>query len=121
MEIFGISVIRGFEKVAPNGVITTVAGGVRSDSRRWRAGHRGAVRGISWRGSRLTAGTSYISDSANSRIRKVDTSGTVNTYAGTGTNGPAAMEDRRSRHSESTLQAWFSTPRTIYCSRTGST
>jgi len=84
LRYFGYSRIR---KVAPNGVITTVAGGGTVGF----SGDGGPATAALFRGISGVAvdsgGNIFISDSANSRIRKVDTSGTVNTYAGTGTNG----------------------------------
>ena len=84
LRYFGYARIR---KVASNGVITTVAGG-GSVGFTGDGGPATAAlfRGISGVGVD-SAGNIFISDSANSRIRKVDTSGVVNTYAGTGANG----------------------------------
>jgi uncharacterized protein (TIGR03437 family) len=84
LRYFGYSRVR---KVSPSGVITTVAGsgavGYSGDGGQATAA---LFRGISGVGVD-SGGNIFISDSANSRIRKVDTSGVVNTYAGTGANG----------------------------------
>ena len=84
LRYFGYARIR---KVAPSGVITTVAGGGTVGFTGDGGPATAALfRGISGVGVD-SAGNIFISDSANSRIRKVDTSGVVNTYAGTGANG----------------------------------
>jgi uncharacterized protein (TIGR03437 family) len=89
----GDSVIR---KVSPNGTITTVAGAVESISTggavKGGAGYSGD--GGPATGAQLdfpgavavdAAGNLYIADTLNNRIRKVATSGTITTIAGTGT------------------------------------
>jgi uncharacterized protein (TIGR03437 family) len=84
LRYFGYPRIR---KVSPSGVITTVAGGGTAGF----TGDGGPATAAQFRGISGIAvdsgGNLFIADSANSRIRKVDTSGTVNTYAGTGANG----------------------------------
>jgi uncharacterized protein (TIGR03437 family) len=81
---FGYARVR---KVAPNGVISTVAGtgdaGFSGDGGPATAALFRAVLGVAVD----AAGNIYISDSTNARIRKVGVNGIVNTYAGTGTAG----------------------------------
>lgn len=84
LRYFGYPRVR---KVSPSGVITTVAGGGTGGF----TGDGGQATAAQFRGISGVAvdsgGNIFIADSGNSRIRKVDTSGTVNTYAGTGANG----------------------------------
>jgi NHL repeat len=84
LRFFGFSRIR---KVALNGTISTVAGtGVSG-----YAGDGGpalAAKFVGLSGVAVDSGGNiFISDGAGDRIRKVDTSGMVNTYAGTGVGG----------------------------------
>jgi uncharacterized protein (TIGR03437 family) len=86
LRFFGYSRVR---KVAPNGVISTVAGtGVNGFN-----GDGGPATGAQFRGvcgvAVDSAGNLYISDGLNSRIRKVDRDGIITTYAGTGAGGSA--------------------------------
>ncbi|WP_206105479.1 InlB B-repeat-containing protein [Paenibacillus thalictri] len=74
-------------KVDTSGVISTVAGvGTASYS-----GDGGAAVAAELNSPKRVAldssGNLYIADSLNSRIRKIDTSGTISTFAGTGVNG----------------------------------
>ena len=74
-------------KVDANGIITTVVGnGIPA-----YAGDGGLATNVSLKnplGVALdTAGNLFIADSANYRIRKVDTNGIITTVAGSGTNG----------------------------------
>jgi len=90
------SVVR---KVDPSGNITTIAGnGIQGFS------GDGGPATSAWlynptRAVADTAGNVYIADYYNSRIRKVDTSGTITTFAGTGNQtfggdgGPATAAD----------------------------
>ena len=72
-------------KVAPNGTITSVAGngklGYGGDGGPAGGGQLAFPYGV----ATGTAGNLYIADTWNSRIRKVDTGGTLSTYAGNGT------------------------------------
>lgn len=71
-------------KIAPNGVITTVAGGSVASF----AGDGGpATQALLNQPIGLaldSAGNLYIADSGNHRVRKVDSSGTITTFAGDG-------------------------------------
>ncbi len=76
-------------KVAPNGTISTVAGtgvsGFTGDG-----GPAKTAQFVSAGGVAVDSGGNvYISDSVGGRIRKVDPSGIINTYAGTGQAGNA--------------------------------
>jgi uncharacterized protein (TIGR03437 family) len=86
LRFFGYSRVR---KVAPNGVISTVAGtgvnGFNGDGGPARAAQFRGVCGVAVD----SAGNLYISDGLNSRIRKVDRDGIITTYAGTGGDGSA--------------------------------
>jgi uncharacterized protein (TIGR03437 family) len=86
LRFFGYSRVR---KVATNGVITTVAGGLTAGFN----GDGGPATSALLRGLAGIAvdslGNLYISDYGNARIRKVDTTGTINTFAGTGVGGVA--------------------------------
>lgn len=81
---FGFARVR---KVAPNGVISTVAGtgdpGFSGDGGAAPAALFRSVFGVAVD----SVGNVYISDSGNARIRKVGVDGVVNTYAGVGTAG----------------------------------
>jgi sugar lactone lactonase YvrE len=74
-------------KIAPNDIITTVAGGAA----RGFAGDGGpatqALLNFAGFGALALdgAGNLYIADSGNLRVRKVDSSGTITTFAGNGT------------------------------------
>lgn len=74
-------------KVAPNGIISTVAGtgaaGFTGDGGPATAAKLQSVDGVAVD----SAGNIFISDAGNARIRKVDPSGSINTYAGTGQAG----------------------------------
>jgi hypothetical protein len=74
-------------KVIPSGIITTVAGkgteGFSGDG----GPAASAELGNPWGIALDLAGNLYIADSANCRIRKVDTSGIITTIAGNGTHG----------------------------------
>jgi sugar lactone lactonase YvrE len=74
-------------KVAPNGVITTFAGtgvpGFSGDTGQATAAQLVLPSGIAFD----AAGNAYIADSGNQRIRKVDPSGVITTFAGTGVPG----------------------------------
>jgi uncharacterized protein (TIGR03437 family) len=84
LRFFGHARVR---KVSPSGVITTVAGGTTIGF----SGDGGPATGALFRGLSGvgvdTAGNIFISDYSNGRIRKVDLTGVVTTYAGTGTSG----------------------------------
>ena len=71
-------------KVAPNGVISTVAGngpaGYSGDGGPANAAALSGPQGVAVDG----AGTLYIADSGNNRVRVVAPSGTISTFAGTG-------------------------------------
>ncbi len=71
-------------KVDANGIITTVAGtgrtGFSGDGGPATAARLHSPEGIAWDAE----GNLYISDNHNNRIRRVDTSGTITTYAGVG-------------------------------------
>ncbi|MBU6402521.1 MAG: hypothetical protein KGS61_19545, partial [Verrucomicrobia bacterium] len=66
----------------PSGLITTVAGGVGDGGRATNAG-LWAPRDAVWD----AAGNFYIADTANQRIRRVDTRGVITTVAGNGQQG----------------------------------
>jgi serine/threonine-protein kinase len=74
-------------RVAPNGVITTVAGG----GTRGFTGDGGPAVNAQLRGAGGVAvdlnGNVFIADTTNARIRKVDPAGMITTYAGTGVAG----------------------------------
>jgi sugar lactone lactonase YvrE len=81
-------------KVSANGTITTIAGS-SSDSRGGFSGDGGPATA-----AQLTtpagvavdaAGNVYIADSGNHRIRRINTSGIIQTIAGGGTNGDGCM------------------------------
>lgn len=66
---------------ARQGVLTTLAGGGSGgDGSAATRGILAAPNAVAWD----TSGNYYIADTANNRIRKVDTSGTITTVAGTG-------------------------------------
>jgi uncharacterized protein (TIGR03437 family) len=74
-------------KVAPNGIISTVAGtgvnGFTGDGGAATVAQLRSTSGVAVD----SAGNLFISDAADGRIRKVDTSGIIRTYAGTGVGG----------------------------------
>jgi len=74
-------------KVAKNGTITTIAGtgtaGSNGDGSAATAAQLNGPRGLALD----AAGNLYIADSQNAKIRKVSTSGTISTVAGSGTAG----------------------------------
>jgi len=76
-------------RVAPNGIISTVAGtgvaGFTGDGGPATAAQLRSVEGIALD----SGGNIFISEGFGARIRKVDRSGIINTYAGTGTAGSA--------------------------------
>ncbi len=75
-------------RIAPNGVITTIAGNGTPGS----SGDGGNALNAQLSISGLaidSAGNIYISDSGNQRVRKVSTDGTIRTFAGTGVPGYA--------------------------------
>jgi uncharacterized protein (TIGR03437 family) len=76
-------------KVSTNGVITTVAGAAVQTGAFTGDGGPAAAAKLFWpQGVALdTNGNLYISDTLNYRIRKIDPSGMISTYAGTGTAG----------------------------------
>ena len=75
-------------RIAPNGVITTVAGGAAGGGTGGFGGDGGpAVQALLNQplGMALDgAGNLYIADSANARVRKVDLNGIITTFAGNG-------------------------------------
>ena len=74
-------------KVDPSGVITTIAG---TGERGFGGDGRAAVAAQLWSPAGVVldrAGNLYIADRGNHRIRKVDSSGTITTFAGTGERG----------------------------------
>ena len=77
-------------KITPAGIITTVAGngttGFSGDGGPATKAALGSAYSVTLDG----AGNVYISDFANHRIRKVDTSGTITTIAGEGSSAPNA-------------------------------
>ena len=78
-------------KVDTAGVITTVAGGYT----RGFSGDGGPAKAARLHGATGVAvdssGNVYIADHENNRIRKVDTSGTITTFASTGISGPRGL------------------------------
>ena len=74
-------------KISPTGVITTIAGtgagGFSGDGGPAASAQLSCPRGVAVDGQ----GNVYISDSGNSRIRRIATNGTITTLAGTGTAG----------------------------------
>jgi sugar lactone lactonase YvrE len=74
-------------KITPTGVVTTVAGNGTSGS----ANGPGSNASFNFpRGIAVdTAGNIFVSDSRNNMIRKIDTTGTVTTVAGTTADGSA--------------------------------
>ena len=76
-------------KVSTNGTITTVAGQATQAAGFSGDGGPATAAKLSWpEGVALDSnGNLYISDALNYRIRKIDPSGTITTYAGTGTPG----------------------------------
>src|SRR5439155_25710317 len=80
----GNNVVR---KVTPAGVISSVAGTGAAGS----AGDGGAATAATLSGPQGVAvdgaGNLYISDTTNNKVRKVDASGFITTYAGTGVAG----------------------------------
>ena len=76
-------------KVTPGGTITTIAGGGLAPGPGWGDGGRATsaqLRGPNWVAVD-GQGNVYISDFFNSRVRKVNTAGTITTFAGTGITG----------------------------------
>ncbi len=86
LRYFGFSRIR---RVAANGTISTVAGTGDSNY----SGDGGPATAATFRGASGIAvdagGNIFIADGLGARIRKVDTSGLITTYAGTGVAGSA--------------------------------
>ncbi len=78
-------------KVDTSGVITTVAGGwtlgFSGDGGPAKAARLSAAAGVAVDSS----GNVYIADHGNNRIRKVDTSGIITTFASTGISGPRGL------------------------------
>jgi len=74
-------------KVSPTGIITTFAGNGQARF----AGDGGtafnASLNIPWDVTVDAGGNVYIADAGNNRVRKVDSSGTISTFAGTGIDG----------------------------------
>lgn len=74
-------------KISPAGVISAVAGtgsaGFSGDGGQATAAQLDAPRDVAVD----SAGNVFLTDSGNSRIRKINTSGVISTYAGTGTAG----------------------------------
>ena len=66
-------------------------------------------------------GSVYLTDNANSRIRKVDANGMITTVAGSGAGATQAMEVRLSRRASRTRSTWHSTTRATSTSRTTTT
>ena len=78
--------IQGIRKVTPAGIISTIAGG---SGKQGYSGDGGpatsAVFGGNFQGLLADAnGNVYVSDSTNSRIRKIDSKGVITTFAGNG-------------------------------------
>jgi len=81
---YGLSRIR---KIAPTGLITTIAGnGVDGDAGDGGPATSAQINGP-WQLALDGSGNLYITDSFNSRIRKVATNGIITTIAGNGTDG----------------------------------
>lgn len=84
---FSMATICVVRKVNTSGVISTVAGngtcGYSGDGSAATAARLNGPRGIAFDAS----GNMYIADFANHRVRKVDTSGHISTFAGTGKGG----------------------------------
>ncbi len=81
----------GIRKVDTSGVITTVAGGYT----RGFSGDGGPAKAARLHGATGVAvdssGNVYIADHTNNRIRKVDTSGVITTFASTGISSPRGL------------------------------
>ena len=81
----------GIRKVDTSGVITTVAGGYT----RGFSGDGGPAKAARLNGATGVAvdssGNVYIADHTNNRIRKVDTSGIITTFASTGISSPRGL------------------------------
>ena len=67
------------------------------------------------------SGNLYIADTYNNRIRRVDSSGKITTFAGDGNYNYAAMAVRPPAPSSGTHGLWPLTPRATCTSRTGTT
>ena len=98
---------------AATGVINTVAGtgtqGFAGDGGPALQAQFGSIDGL----AADAQGNLYISDTTNSRVRMVNTSGIVSTVAGTGIQGGTGNLGRPSRPSWFIRQVWPSTPRGI--------
>jgi uncharacterized protein (TIGR03437 family) len=85
--IDGIDGSQRVRKIAPNGIVSTVAGtgvgGFTGDGGPAISAQFGLVTGVAVD----PAGNVYISDAGNHRIRKVSLDGIIKTYAGNGTGG----------------------------------
>ena len=93
-------------RVDPSGIITTIAGtGVRGYS---GDGGPAVQAQLSYPNGVAvdTDSNLYIADSTNYRIRRVDSSGIISTFAGTGEGASPGTAARRSRPSWAILQAW---------------
>ena len=103
-------------KVDTNGIITTVAG----NGTNGYSGDGGAATNASLYNPDGVAvdatGNLFIADSANGRIRKVDTNGIITTVAGDG-----YVERRRSATNASLVPVWLWTPPATCSLRTGAT
>ena len=81
---------RRVRKVDTNGIITTFAG----SGKKGHEGDGGPALEAAFDcpgGIAIYEGDVYIADQCNNRVRKVDTSGIITTFAGTGVQGPAVF------------------------------
>jgi len=98
-------------RVAPSGIISTIAGGKSGFSGDGGPATAAAIGG-DLRVGRDVLGNLFIADPRNSRIRKVDLAGRINTFAGSG-------NWRRNGDKASPIAAWLISPQSVAVSPEG--